>query len=499
MRIPRFLNKSKIIPFDRETEEKHGKGFYFRGKTYVHYGNLHHNQSAFITLTNNQKIIISAFLSALAMGLFFDWHATIVALISAVTVIYFLDLLFNFLLIIKSYNKSPEIDVTEEEIQAYRNYNWPVYTILCPLYREANVITQFIKAISVLDYPKDKLQVILLLEQDDQESINRVNKIRLPRFIDVVVVPHSLPKTKPKAMNYGLKRALGEFTVIYDAEDVPDIEQLKKSVIAYNKVDKNTVCLQAKLNFYNSRQNLITRIFTAEYSLWFDLVLTGLQSISAPIPLGGTSNHFRTSMLKQLRGWDAFNVTEDCDLGMRIAKKGYKTAIINSTTLEEANSNIINWFNQRSRWIKGYIQTYLVHMRQPGQFKSRLREPHIAVFQIVVGAKIFSMFVNPMLWFITLTYYFSPPYIQSFVRSFYPTPILYMGTCALIFGNFLYLYCYMLGCSKRKQYGIIKYAFITPFYWLFMSIAATRSVKQIIINPHYWSKTVHGLHLSYDK
>src|SRR5258708_69238 len=156
---------------------------------------------------------------------------------------------------------------------------------------------------SRLDYPKDKLQVMLILEEDDKESQENIKNFDLPSYFEVVVVPDSLPKTKPKACNYGLLKAKGEYTVIYDAEDIPDPLQLKKAVLAFQKAGEKTVCIQAKLNFYNPSQNILTKVFTAEYSLWFDLILTGLQSIEAPIPLGGTSNHFRTADLHKLKGW----------------------------------------------------------------------------------------------------------------------------------------------------------------------------------------------------
>ena len=179
--------------------------------------------------------------------------------------------------------------------------------------------------------------------------------------------------------------------------------------------------MQAKLNFYNARQNLLTRLFTMEYSLWFDLILPGLQSINAPIPLGGTSNHFRVKHLKHLRGWDPFNVTEDCDLGIRIAKLGYNTAIIDSTTMEEATSQVGNWIRQRSRWIKGYMQTYLVHMRRPGEFVSDIKNPNIIFFQLTVGGKIVSLFVNPLLWSLTILYFIfrkREPSIQIYTKRF---------------------------------------------------------------------------------
>ncbi len=169
-----------------------------------------------------------------------------------------------------------------------------------------------------------------------------------------MIVPDTFPRTKPKACNVGLLNAKGEYLVIYDAEDIPDTDQLKKSVIAFRKLDNPLIiCLQAKLNYYNPRQNLLTRWFTSEYSMWFDLYLPGLDGLNAPIPLGGTSNHFRVDALKKIGGWDPYNVAEDCDLGIRLFREGYRTRVLDSTTWEEANSRLENWLRQRSRWVKG--------------------------------------------------------------------------------------------------------------------------------------------------
>ncbi len=476
-------------------EDESGKGFHHRGNKYIHHSNLPHNESAFFRLSDVQKILIVAILGSIAISFLISFKTTLIVLIAILTVIYFADLLFNLFLIIRSFHKPPEVEVSDEEINSLSEITLPRYTILCPLYKEWRVIPQFVKAMSALDYPKDKLQVMLLLEADDSETIAATKRLDLPEYFNVVVIPHSLPKTKPKASNYGLTRATGDMIVIYDAEDIPDPLQLKKAIVALNKSDSKVRCIQAKLNFYNPHQNILTRVFTAEYSLWFDLVLTGLQSVKAPIPLGGTSNHFRKKDLIELKGWDSFNVTEDCDLGMRIAKAGYRTAIINSTTMEEANSSPVNWFWQRTRWIKGYIQTYFVHMRNPHHFIKHWNDPHVVTFQLVVGGKIASMLINPIMWILTICYFAFRAQIGTQIEAFFPTPILYMGVFSLIFGNFLYLYYYMIGCAKREQYSLIKYVFLVPIYWLAMSVAAYTAWYKLVRDPHYWSKTKHGLHL----
>lgn len=212
--------------------------------------------------------------------------------------------------------------------------------------------------------------------------------------------------------------------------------------------------------------------------------------------MGGTSNHFKTRIIRELDGWDAFNVTEDCDLGIRLAKRGYSTSIVDSVTLEEANSDAKNWFWQRTRWIKGYIQSYWVHMRDLKSFKLTWKEPHAITWQLIVGGKIGSMFINPIMWAITISYFIFRATLGPVIESFYPAPILYMAVTCIIFGNFLYMYYYMLGCAKREQYDLIKYAYLVPLYWMAMSAAAWVSLYKLIVAPHQWFKTQHGLHLN---
>ena len=477
-----------------------------KGQTYAHHSDLSTHETALRSLYPHQTAVLCGIAGVILVGLIVSWHMTLTVLIALATIVYFADLLYTTFLIFSGLAKGSAIEISEGDIaeadMAARRGGpqWPTYTVFCPLYKEWQVVPQFVKAMNALDYPGEKLQIMFLLEENDKETIEKISAEKLPANFEIVIVPDSKPKTKPKAMNFGLSKVRGEYLVIYDAEDVPDPLQLKRAVLAFRRARPATVCIQAKLNFYNPRQNLITRIFTAEYSLWFDLVLPGLQSIDAPIPLGGTSNHFQVSSLRELSGWDAFNVTEDCDLGIRLAKRGYRTQIVNSTTQEEANSDLRNWYNQRSRWIKGYIQTYIVHMRHPGEFlrgkggkKGRFLD--LVSFQLTVGAKVLSMFINPFMWAITISYFAFRPILGPTIESFFPGPVLYIGVFCLVFGNFLYLYNYMIGCVMRRYTDLVKYVFAVPFYWLGMSFAAWKALYEVFVKPHYWSKTIHGLHL----
>ncbi len=493
----KWKGRPPLLIHPENTEDRGGSmigaGVVHNKQRFVTHTTLHHRISALRTFIPWQRNLILSILLLLVIGLFINPMQTGVFVIALLTAVYFVDALFNLFLVMKSLKTPPELTSSGEELAEIDENALPVYSVLCPLYKEAHMLPAFVAAMQNLDWPKNKLDVLLLLEENDPETIAAAEAMDLPEYVRIIVVPHSMPKTKPKACNYGLAYASGEYVVIYDAEDIPEPLQLKKAYLGFEKAHPSVRCLQAKLNYFNPHQNLLTRLFTAEYSLWFDVILPGLQSINTSIPLGGTSNHFRTADLLELEGWDPFNVTEDCDLGVRIFKRGYKTAIIDSVTLEEANSDLKNWIRQRSRWIKGYMQTYLVHMRHPVGF---LRENgwHALIFQLVVGGKIGFMFINPILWLATISYFTLYAFVGPTIEALFPPIVFYMAVMSLLFGNFLYLYYYMIGTAKREHYQVVKYVFLIPFYWILVSTAAVIGLYQLITKPHYWEKTAHGLH-----
>ena len=452
--------------------------------------------SALNVLTPDQVTILAILLIYWSLGLFFLHLTMLTITLAIITLLYISGFITSGMLATKSLSSSSGEKIDEEIIRAFDRLGveWPTYTILCPLYKEANIVPQFVEAIKALNYPFDKLQVLFLTEENDNETRAALDRMHLPRSFTILTVPKGTPQTKPRACNFGLMQAKGQFIVIFDAEDKPEPYQLKKAILTFANYGSEVACVQAKLNYYNTEQNLLTRWFTAEYSTWFDIMLPGLQRIGFSLPLGGTSNHFRTEVLRALGGWDAFNVTEDCDLGLRISQYGLKTAVLDSTTYEEATSRIKIWLFQRSRWIKGYLQTYLVHMRHPLQ---TLQQGHLRKFcslQIIVGAWTFVLLLNPFMWALTLLYIlFHPVHIYSVL---FPGPILYLGAFCLIFGNFFYVYIHLLGCLRREEYALIKWVLLIPLYWVMMSASAYIAFYQLIVKPHHWEKTQHGNHLT---
>lgn len=430
--------------------------------------------------------------------------------------------MFRFFVVLLSVFMKPEVKVSAAEVEATASSELPVFTILVPLYREANVAGSIIKSISQLQYPRELLDVKLLLEEDDELTTQAVRAVDLGSEFDVVLVGPSHPRTKPKACNHGLTRARGEFVVIFDAEDKPEPDQLLKAVCAFRNAEPNVACLQAKLNYFNAREKFITRSFALEYTAWFDMVLPGLQLLNAPIPLGGTSNHFRTKILQELGGWDPFNVTEDCDLGIRLSIRKYRTMLLDSTTWEEANTEVGNWIRQRSRWIKGYMQTHFVHTKHPLHLIQDLGYLKTLYFLLTVGGVAVMQLLNLVLWTISFIYLglltmdlFEGRGLWTVIagsRDEYRIAwkMLFLGPgedpvwsqislvafCAsvlMFLANGFFVGINLLACRKRNYRDLWIAALLSPLYWTLASVAAWKGAIQLIRNPHFWEKTVHGL------
>ncbi|WP_244931441.1 glycosyltransferase [Nocardioides sp. W7] len=446
-------------------------------------------ESAHVVVSPTQKaFFVCLIILAVLVGVVWPME-TLIGLVALCSVAYLAVSVYKFRLTLRALGTHLEYDVTDEELADLDERILPIYTILVPLYKEAGIVPRLVRDMNALDYPKTRLDVKLLCEEDDVETIEKIRSMNLPPHFHLVVVPDSLPKTKPKACNYGLQLSKGKYCVIFDAEDRPDPDQLKKAFVTFTRVDRNVACVQAKLNHFNQDQNMLTAWFANEYSMHFELILPAMGAAGSPIPLGGTSNHFVTSTLRELGAWDPFNVTEDADLGIRLHRKGYRTAMIDSTTLEEANSVVPNWIRQRSRWNKGYFQTWLVHMRNPLQLLAQTGLRGFMSFNLTMGSA-FVLLLNPIFWGLTTLYFFTQ---AGFIEQLFPGIVFYVASAMLFVGNFVFIYLNVAGSLQRGEFGITSTALLSPLYWGLMSLAAWKGFIQLFTNPFYWEKTEHGL------
>ncbi len=471
------------------TLQSHGRD-YFKHMAVHKLAERQNSLSASQVFTTPQLLFIYLLTTAF-LACFFTWPLpTLIAINMGLAVFLILNFGMRMGLAWVGSHESIDLKVTDEEVAALDDASLPTYTVLIPMYKEPEVLPIIAQSIRDLDYPLSKIDVKLILEEDDMETFEEAKKLGLEGMFEIIRVPQSLPQTKPKACNYALNFARGELVTIYDAEDKPEPDQLKKVVIAFRKSSKETAVIQARLNYFNGPENWLTKQFTIEYSLWFDFYLPALDALRIPIPLGGTSNHFRMNVLKEVDAWDPYNVTEDADLGVRLTQLNYRVGVVNSTTYEEANSQLHNWIRQRSRWLKGYMQTYLVHMRRPLHMYRLLGPVGFWGFQFFIGGTILSTLIAPLLygmyffWLITMT--------QALSQIFSPLA-LYISLFNLLIGNGFLIYLCMFSVFKRHYYSLIPTALTVPIYWLLMSWAAYKGLIQLINKPFYWEKTTHGL------
>jgi cellulose synthase/poly-beta-1,6-N-acetylglucosamine synthase-like glycosyltransferase len=446
--------------------------------------------SASTTVTRSQKWVLAGMAVVVVSAVVIAPMPALTALIGVVTLLYLTVFAYRIKLAYHAIGGADVVRVSDEVALAIPDDALPTYTVMIPAYGEPEVIGQLIDSMNALVYPRDRLEVKLLLEDDDRATIEAARAASAEPFIEVVQVPYSLPRTKPKALNYGLAWAKGRYVTIFDAEDRPDPLQLRRAVVAFLNTSDSVACLQAKLVYHNPQQNLLTRWFTTEYALWFSQMLPGLVRENAPVPLGGTSNHFRRDVLEQAGGWDAYNVTEDADLGIRLHRLGYRTGVLDSITYEEANSDFINWVRQRSRWYKGYMQTWLVHMRQPVELWRTLGPRAFAGFNLFVGGTPLLALINPVFWVLTLLWFAGQP---PLIEALFPAWLYYFSLFTWGVGNFTFVYLNMISARFDASPKLVISAVLSPLYWVMMSIAAVKALWQLVVAPSFWEKTVHGL------
>ncbi|XWN32024.1 MAG: glycosyltransferase family 2 protein [Devosia sp.] len=371
-----------------------------------------------------------------------------------------------------------------------RSSELPDYTILVPLYREDEGLIQLVRALRRLDYPREKLDIQFLVEADDLMTQRAVRSAARYLNCRMSVVPEGSPRTKPRALNVGLRQARGEIVTIYDAEDRPDPMQLRIAAETFAAAPPELAALQARLTIDHVRDNWLTRMFAIEYACLFDHILPMVASRNRLILLGGTSNHFRVDALKEVGGWDPYNVTEDADLGVRLGRSGYRIAMIDSDTFEEAPLTMSAWLKQRSRWFKGWLQTWLVHHRNPVALVRELGIVDAFVFNLYIVGGLLAAVAH--LAFVTQIGFAAGGMGSVLSGSAGWLSVAQLGVFAFGYGASLALGA--VSAARHRTSGVGAFAVVWfPLYWILMGIAVAIALHDLIRHPHHWRKTTHGL------
>jgi cellulose synthase/poly-beta-1,6-N-acetylglucosamine synthase-like glycosyltransferase len=365
----------------------------------------------------------------------------------------------------------------------------PTYSVMVALYREADVVPELLAGLGRIVWPRSKLEIKLVCEADDHETLAALRAVPLKPWVEIIEVPAIGPRTKPKALAYALPTTTGQVVAIYDAEDKPHPLQLVEAWQAFAKADASLACVQAPLVITNSHQGMLARLFAFEYAALFRGLLPWLAARSLILPLGGTSNHFRREALVNSGGWDPFNVTEDADLGLRLARFGYRSGTITYPTFEDAPMRIKTWIPQRTRWFKGWLQTWLVHMRRPMRLWRELGTGSFLMVQILFAGMVLSAAAHPLMLLtlagvVTELAWGSTPDAQRSI-------IFAVDAVNITCGYAAFLVLGAATLMKRERKGFWRVVLATPLYWMLISFAAWRAVWHLYRKPFVWEKTPH--------
>ena len=365
----------------------------------------------------------------------------------------------------------------------------PIVSVMVPMYHEPDIAPRLVARMSRLSYPRELLDVLIVVEQSDRVTIEALAGAKLPRWMRVVQVPDGPIKTKPRALNYALNFCRGSIVGVYDAEDAPEADQIHTVVRRFSERGPDLACVQGILDYYNPRTNWLARCFTIEYASWFRSMLPGVAKLGLVVPLGGTTLFFRRAAIEHLGGWDAHNVTEDADLGVRLARYGYRTELVETVTHEEANCRALPWVKQRSRWLKGYAITWGVHMRDPVALWRDLGAWRFWGFQVQFFGTLSQYLLMPLLW----TFWLIPFGVWHPVRALLsPNWLIALGA-AFVLVEAMNIIVGLWACRRREHQHLLPWVFTLNFYFPLGALAGWKAIYEVIVAPYYWDKTQHGI------
>lgn len=410
--------------------------------------------------------------------------AVLLALTGLVVVSLTISTLLKLAAAVAALRRDPAADSDSNTASTHQ----PIVSVMVPLYREPEVVPRLVNRLARLTWPRELTDILLVVEENDDQTRAALAKLTLPRWVRVIPVPDAKLKTKPRALNFAMMFARGSIVGVYDAEDAPEADQIHRVVARFNNGPANLACVQGVLDFYNPTVNWLSRCFTIEYATWFRVVLPGMQRLKLAVPLGGTTLFFRRDVLEELGGWDAHNVTEDADLGIRLARHGYVTHLLSTVTFEEANCHVLPWIKQRSRWLKGYAITWMVHMRHPAQLLRQLGPWRFFGVQVLFLGTLVQFLFAPLLW----SFWLMLLGLGHPLQDSLPGQAFVALAAVFLTAEAVTLALGAVALRARHHAGLWPWLPALHAYFPLAVVAVYKAVWELIAAPFYWDKTTHG-------
>ena len=369
---------------------------------------------------------------------------------------------------IRSRRKRPQSNYTHEE---------PKFSIIVPTKDEEAVIGRCLNGLLDLDYPKDKLEIIIV----DGNSTDGTCKIcsdfsaKYPGTFKVVNEKKS--KGKPAALNLALPYATGEIVGVFDADSVPEKDVLRK--VASHLGDKQLIAVQGRTTSLNEKKNILTRVAAAEEKAWFQALLSGREKLKLFVPLNGSCQFIRRNALEELGGWDETSLTEDVELALRLVEKKRQIKYAEDVCCgQETPNGLRDFIKQRVRWYRGYMETALKYGRLLDTLNKKTVDAEISL-------------AGPFMMVVSLLSYVNWFFLALFLSESNPV-ISFTGlVIALTAVSMLSAGVALTASEKPMKLRNLLWVPAIYVYWLIqMCIAGWAFLKLIFRQKRVWNKTV---------
>jgi cellulose synthase/poly-beta-1,6-N-acetylglucosamine synthase-like glycosyltransferase len=357
------------------------------------------------------------------------------------------------------------------------NEEFPKFSIIVPAKDEEVVIYRCLNGLLDLDYPKDKMEIIIV-DGDSTDSTGKVCSEFIAKYPEIFkIINEKESKGKPVALNLALPYVTGEIVGTFDADSLPDKEVLRKAASYFNY--KQVMAVQGRTYSLNEKSSILTRVAAMEEKAWYQVLISGREKLQLFVPLNGSCQFIRRSVLEELGGWDETCLTEDVELALRLVEKNYLIKYAPDVISgQETPSSLGDLVKQRVRWYRGYMEIALKYGRLLGNINRKTVDAEISL-------------AGPFMMVVSLLSYLNWFFIAFILSDYNPLPNVTGLVIALTAVSLFSIGIALTASEKPIKLRNLLWVPSIYVYWLFqMCIAGWAFLKLVFRRKRVWSKTV---------